>query len=285
MKKTSILLASSIMILAVIVAIVGVTAAWFGNQYTYNGVVNVSSEDPKNNAIIVQGSASVDSLGENPVLTPAKILPGLILSDVDGSKKYESVDVLKPNASLLSSVATKVTVTFDFVYNGGASNDDGTTTMYIELVSVTLKNPHHYVDEEGNIVDPEEHTGEMTQVTDYTLPNYREEFALSMFITTTDSSVMMFTNSEGQTLYTQKTKEVKEGDTTVTITYYELNDDYYIADDNKHRVSFNMIPVTHTLNATIYFIHVDELTPPELIDAQLFLNFQVSFKSDEQGEQ
>ena len=109
------------------------------------------------------------------------------------------------------------------------------------------------------------------------LVNYRDEFALSMFITTTDSSVMMFTNSDGQTLYTQKTKEVKEGDTTVTITYYELNDDYYIADDNDHRVTFNMIPVTHTLNATIYFIHVDEETPPELINAQLFLNFKVTF--------
>ena len=142
MKKTSILLASSIMILAVIVAIVGVTAAWFGNQYTYNGVVNVSSEDPKNNAIIVQGSASVDSSGENPVLTPAKILPGLILSDVDGSEQYDKINVREENPSVLDSVATKVTVTFDFVYNGAPSNTDGITSkMQIELVSVTLANP------------------------------------------------------------------------------------------------------------------------------------------------
>ena len=274
MKKTSILLASTIMILAVIVAIVGVTAAWFGNQYTYSGVVNVSSEDPKNNAIIVQGSASVDSLGENPVLTPAKILPGLILSDVDGSKKYESVDVLTPNASLLSSVATKVTVTFDFVYNGGAANDNGTTTMYIELVSVTLKNPHHYVDEEGNIVDPKKYEGEMTQVTDYTLPNYREEFAVSMYVTTVSSTITM--NNNYSSLYDTAATPNEDGDIVYTLKDY-INSPF--------KIEFNIIPVVHKLHAELYFVHVDELTPPELIDAQLFLNFQVSFKSDEQGEQ
>lgn len=276
MKKTSILLASSIMILAVIVAIVGVTAAWFGNQYTYNGVVNVSSEDPKNNAIIVQGSASVGSLGENPVLTPAKILPGLILSDVDGSKKYESVDVLTPNANLLSSVATKVTVTFDFVYNGGASNDDGTTTMYIELVSVTLKNPHHYVDKDGNIVDPEEHTGEMTQVTDYTLPNYREEFAVSMYVTTVSSTITM--NNNWSSLYDKSDTPNEDGGNVYTYKLKNYN-------NTPFKIEFNIIPAVHKLHAELYFVHVDELTPPELIDAQLFLNFQVSFKSDEQGEQ
>lgn len=277
MKRTSILLASSIMILAVIVAIVGVTAAWFGNQYTYNGVVNVSSEDPKNNAIIVQGSASVDSLGKNPVLTPAKILPGLILSDVDGSKNYESVDVLTPNADLLSSVATKVTVTFDFVYNGGAANDNGTTTMYIELVSVTLKNPHHYEDKEGNIVDPNKYEGEMTQVTDYTLPNYRDEFAVRMYVTTVSSTITM--NNNYSSLYDTSVTPSEDGD----IVVYKLKEKDYIK--SPFKIEFNIIPVVHKLHAELYFVHVDELTPPELIDAQLFLNFQVSFKSDEQGEQ
>ena len=279
MKKTSILLASSIMILAVIVAIVGVTAAWFGNQYTYNGVVNVSSEDPKNNAIIVQGSASVDSLGENPVLTPAKILPGLILSDVDGSGvdgsvPYDEINVLEENHSVLDSVATKVTVTFDFVYNGGAANDDGTTTMYIELVSVTLKNPHHYEDKDGNIVDPKTYEGEMTQVTDYTLPNYREEFAVSMYVTTVSSTITM--NNNYSSLYDTADTPNEDGDIVYTLKDY-INSPF--------KIEFNIIPVVHKLHAELYFVHVDELTPPELIDAQLFLNFQVSFKSDEQGEQ
>ena len=279
MKRTSILLASSIMILAVIVAIVGVTAAWFGNQYTYNGVVNVSSEDPKNNAIIVQGSASVDSLGENPVLTPAKILPGLILSDVDGSGvdgsvPYDEINVLEENHSVLDSVATKVTVTFDFVYNGGAANDNGTTTMYIELVSVTLKNPHHYEDKEGNIVDPNKYEGEMTQVTDYTLPNYREEFAVSMYVTTVSSTITM--NNNYSSLYDTADTPNEDGDIVYTLKDY-INSPF--------KIEFNIIPVVHKLHAELYFVHVDELTPPELIDAQLFLNFQVSFKSDEQGEQ
>lgn len=273
MKKTSILLASSIMILAVIVAIVGVTAAWFGNQYTYNGAVEVSSHNPDNNAIIVPDSTSPLPTGESAKLAPARIKRGYILEDVLGEGGYDNIDVTKPNDAL-ETTAVPVTVTFDFVYNGAPSNTDGMTSkMQIELVSVTLANPLQEVDFDGD-GDIDEADKEAFQAT---LVNYRDEFALSMFITTTDSSVMMFTNSDGQTLYTQKTKEVKEDGTTVTITYYELNDDYYIADDNKHRVSFNMIPVTHTLNATIYFIHVDEETPPELINAQLFLNFKVTF--------
>ena len=273
MKKTSILLASSIMILAVIVAIVGVTAAWFGNQYTYNGSVEVSSHNPDNNAIIVPDSTSPLPTGESAKLAPARIKRGYVLEDVFGEGGYDNIDVTKPNDAL-ETTAVPVTVTFDFVYNGAPSNTDGITSkMQIELVSVTLANPLQEVDIDGD-GDKDEADKEAFQAT---LVNYRDEFALSMFITTTDSSVMMFTNSDGQTLYTQKTKEVKEDDTTVTITYYELNDDYYIADDNKHRVTFNMIPVTHTLNATIYFIHVDEETPPELINAQLFLNFKVTF--------
>ena len=284
MKKTSILLASSIMILAVIVAIVGVTAAWFGNQYTYNGVVNVSSEDPKNNAIIVQGSASVDSLGENPVLTPAKILPGLILSDVDGSEQYDKINVLKENPSVLDSVATQVTVTFDFVYNGAPPNADGTTTMYIELVSVTLENPHYYVDANDNIVDITDKTPEeivqLKQMTREDLVNYRDEFDVSMFVTTTDEGTIMINGS----LYQQKTKKDKdEKGNEIDVIYYQLIDSQYVEDGDPYKITFSMIPTTHTLNAVLNFAHVDELTPPELMDTQLFLNFKVSYESNEEA--
>lgn len=269
MKKTSILLASSIMILAVIVAIVGVTAAWFGNQYIYNGAVEVSSANPENNAIIVPDSTSPLPTGESARLAPARIKRGYILEDVFGTGGYDNIDVTKPNDAL-ETTAVPVTVTFDFVYNGAPSNTDGITSkMQIELVSVTLANPLQEVDFDGD-GDKDEADREAFQAA---LVNYRDEFALSMFITTTDSSVMMFTNSNDQTLYTKETMKVDED----TITYYKLKDEYYIPDDNDYIVSFNMIPTTHTLNATIYFIHVDEETPPELINAQLFLNFKVTF--------
>lgn len=267
------------MVLAVIVAIVGVTAAWFGNQYTYNGAVEVSSANPENNAIIVPDSESDLPTGDQAILTPAKIKAGLILSDGLGSFDYDLIgkdDVLAkkedgtPQNPYLDEVAIPVTVTFDFVYNGAPANPDGVTSkMQIELVSVTLQNPLQEIDMDGD-GDIDEADREAFQAT---LVNYRDEFALTMNVTTSDSSVMMFTDGEGNTYYTQKSVTV-DG---VTNTYYELNAGNYIEDNDEHKITFNMIPVTHTLNATIYFVHVDEMTPPELVNAQLFLNFKVTF--------
>ena len=284
MKKTSILLASTIMILAVIVAIVGVTAAWFGNQYIYNEVIDVSSANPENGAIIVQGSASVDSLGIAAVLAPAKIKHGLILNDFDGSEQYDKINVLEENPSVLDSVATQVTVTFDFVYNGAPPNPDGTTTMYIELVSVTLENPHYYVNSTGDVVDttgfdPEDYVN-LTQKTKENLANYRDEFDVRMFVTTTDEGAIMVNGA----LYQQKTRtEEDEEGNPVEVVYYQLIDGQYVEDGDPYKITFSMIPTTHTLNAVLNFAHVDELTPPELMDTQLFLNFKVSYESNEEA--
>ena len=284
MKKTSILLASTIMILAVIVAIVGVTAAWFGNQYTYSEVIDVSSANPENGAIIVQGSASVDSLGIAAVLAPAKIKHGLILNDFDGSEQYDKINVLKEDPSVLDSVATQVTVTFDFVYNGAPPNPDGTTTMYIELVSVTLENPHYYVNSTGDVVDttgfdPEDYVN-LTQKTKENLANYRDEFDVRMFVTTTDEGAIMVNGA----LYQQKTRtEEDEEGNPVEVVYYQLIDGQYVEDGDPYKITFSMIPTTHTLNAVLNFAHVDELTPPELMDTQLFLNFKVSYESNEEA--
>jgi hypothetical protein len=132
-----------------------------------------------------------------------------------------------------------------------------------------LQNPLAEIDDQDGDRDVDDVDREIYQSR---LVNYREEFVLSMFVTTLDSSVMMFGTAENR-YYTEKTKTVE----SETVTYYELNEDNYVDDDNDHRITFNIIPVTHTLNATIYFIHVDEQTPPELINAQLFLNFKVTF--------
>ena len=283
MKKTSILLASTVMILAVIVAIVGVTAAWFGNQYTYNEVIDVSSANPENGAIIVQGSASELPTGIAAVLAPAKIKHGLILNDFDGSEQYDKINVLEENPSVLDSVATQVTVTFDFVYNGAPPNPDGTTTMYIELVSVTLENPHYYVNSTGDVVDttgfdPEDYVS-LTQKTKENLANYRDEFDVRMFVTTTDEGAIMVNGA----LYQQKTRtEEDENGNPVEVVYYQLIDGQYVEDGDPYKITFSMIPTTHTLNAVLNFAHVDELTPPELMDTQLFLNFKVSYESNEE---
>jgi hypothetical protein len=83
-----------------------------------------------------------------------------------------------------------VTVTFDFVYHGAPSNPDGITSkMQIELLSVTLQNPLAEIDDQDGDRDVDDVDREIYQSR---LVNYREEFVLSMFVTTLDSSVMMF---------------------------------------------------------------------------------------------
>lgn len=291
MKKTSILLASTVMILAVIVAIVGVTAAWFGNQYTYNRIVEVSSHNPENNAIIVPGSVSSEKTGEAAELTPAKIKPELVLNDWAGVFNYDLIDKAKllPDANgnvqseYLDSPAVPVTVTFDFIYSGAPANPDNlTSTLTITLKSVTLKNPYSYVDAETRepVTDPENYAGEVEQIEDTTLTNYVEEFAVIMYVTTTDASVMALTSGLG---YYETVTETINGEPQ---TYYKLADALYDSESiTDHKTVFSVIPVTHKLNAIVYFVHVDEMTPPELINAQLFLNFEVVFTNSTNADE
>ena len=291
MKKTSILLASTVMILAVIVAIVGVTAAWFGNQYTYNRIVEVSSANPENNAIIVPGSVSSENTGEAAVLTPAKIKPELVLNDWAGVFNYDLIDKAKllPDANgnvqseYLDSPAVPVTVTFDFIYSGAPANSDNlTSTLTITLKSVTLKNPYSYVDAETQVpvTDPEDYAGEVERIEDTTLTNYVEEFAVIMYVTTTDASVMALTSGLG---YYETVTETINGEPH---TYYKLADALYDSERiTDHKTVFSVIPVTHKLNAIVYFVHVDEMTPPELINAQLFLNFEVVFTNSTNADE
>ena len=282
MKKSSFFIALSIMTLALIVAVVGVTAAWFGDIFEYRqGPINVTSAKPQNDAIVVPDSSSDGETGEGAILAPAILKPGYQKSDIDFSWMFgEIADLRNPNHQAIEKPAIPDTVSFDFVYSGAPSNEDGITTrMKIELISVTLKNPLTTADDldrdltgDGKIDDAD--------VEVYLADNisYLENFAVDMYVTTDKSDVMIFT-VPGTTnkYYTQ----VGEGEDV----RYQLNEAHYIRNpEEPYTIYFDVVPVVHKLNATIWFTTLDEETPPELIDAQLFLNFRVSFLSNENEE-
>ena len=284
MKKSSFFIGISIMTLALIVAVVGVTAAWFGDIYDYrDGPIDVTSAKPQNDAIVVPDSSSDGSTGEGAILAPARLKAGYQKSDIDFSWNLHDIpDLRNTNNSAIEKVATTDTVSFDFVYSGAPSNDDGITTrMKIELVSITLKNPLITISDLNRDINGDG-VKDDKDVEAYLADNisYLENFGVQMYVTTTKSDVMIF-NIPGTSdkYYTEKTDG--EGN-----AYYKLNDAHFeFNPDEPHTIYFDMVPVVHKLNAVIWFTTLDEETPPELIDAQLFLNFQVSFLSnDESGE-
>ena len=77
MKKSSFIFATLVMTLALIVAIVGVTAAWFGDIFDYRSdIISVTSRNPENNAIIVPNSDSPLPTGDASILAPARLKAG-----------------------------------------------------------------------------------------------------------------------------------------------------------------------------------------------------------------
>lgn len=282
MKKSSFFVGILIMTLALIVAVVGVTAAWFGDIFEYHqGPINVSSAKPTNDAIVVPDSSSDGETGEGAILTPAILKPGYQKSDIDFSWNMHDIpDLRDTDNQAIEREATTDTVSFDFVYSGAPSNTDGITTrMKIELISITLKNPLTTPDDLDNIWGAGDYTDE--DVERYLADNisYLENFGVQMTVTTTKSDVMIF-NVPGTTDKYYEAFEDEKGN-----PYYQLKEEHFVFNsDEPHALYFDIVPVVHKLNATIWFITLDEETPPELIDAQLFLNFQVSFLSEEVEE-
>ena len=304
MKKSSFFLSTSIMTLALIVAIVGVTAAWFGDASPVDKTIDVSSKNPENNALIDPESASPLPTGDKAKLAPAVLAAGYGLGDADGSGGYDDIKIGPHNEyggiddlkDVIAKPATTVTVTFEFVYTGAPANEDHISTrLRIELVSVTLKNPlieldnfkklplHNGCDlNDDGVVDEKD-------IAEYLKDNinYRDEFGVNMRVYTNKGGVMTIPDTEHTYYYVPKDEEGND-----VPNVYQLKNEYYYLETtdgevvseipdgktiNPYVIHFDIVPVTHTLSADIYFCKVDEATAPELIGAQLFLNFKVSY--------
>lgn len=273
MKKTSMILISVVMLLAVVVGIVGMTAAWFGDIKNASNVIEISSEQPSGNATIVAGSESSSTGTDGTKLRPAILNPSVLLSDHDG--KLSDIPVIGAEADkiagengTLKSVARQAEVSFRFQYSGAPQNGV-LSEIEIKLTSVTLENPRTK-DENDNVI-----------IND-SLTDYRDEFVLAMTSYTTDASALTLTKNS-----------TAKGDTTVSLAYTADKRD--ITDENGNAVETDVyIPVQtndttsntinahivsgseHTIVVTVYFRHVDEETPPELMDVDLFFNFEIN---------
>ncbi len=279
MKKSSLILISAVMLLAVIVGIVGMTAAWFGDIKSANNTVTISSEQPSGNATIVAGSESSSTDDTSSKLHPAIINPGVLLADHTGS--LAKIPVIGPDAEAivgengtLKSVANQVDISFDFQYSG-APQDGLTSEVAITLESVTLENPRS-TDENGNVT-----------VND-SLTDYKEQFVVAMTSYTRDQDAFNLTQNSGDNAYTSKEKTIKVKNDDGTFETIEKAT-VYVPNENNKDVSTTLKAnifsgSEHTIVITVYFKNVDEETPPELMDVNLFFNFEISLVQQTEAE-
>lgn len=253
------------MLLAVIVGIVGMTAAWFGDIKSANNTVTISSEQPSGNATIVAGSESSSTDDTNTKLHPAIVNPGVLLADHSG--ELTNIPVIgtageaKKADGTLKDVANQVDISFDFQYSG-APQDGLTSEVAITLTSVTLENPRST---DGTVNN--------------SLTDYKEQFVVAMTSYTRDQDAYNLTQNSGDKAYKTKEKNIKvkkDDDTFETIegaTVYVPNEDNETPTTLKAHIFSGS---EHTIVITVYFKNVDEETPPELMDVNLFFNFEIS---------
>lgn len=264
MKKSAYILSVAIMCLAIVVGIIGSTAAWFSNVTQESEIVEVSSQQPSPKVSIVADSLSNTASG-GAELSPAKFKAGYLQKDFAGSGSYSTLAVPYKNAggsevlsgqeresnpieastvldttnSPLDSkpfyeAATSVTVEFSFIYTGVPNS---VQPIDITMTYATLKNTRRNVtDEFGDVIGTESYLG--TQI------NYAENIGLYMVVTTEDEGGEATLSSQTQT---------------------------------GHVLNVNVLSnAIYIITITIFFSKGDEELPPELLNTSIWFNFELT---------
>jgi hypothetical protein len=233
------------MALALIVAVVGISAAWFADIKTASDTVIISSAKPSGQATIDVDSASTAYLGGDK-LAPAVIKKNLVLNDRTGEGLngvgFDQLNVLDQalvdasgsdaSKPLLSS-ATMVQVIFPFIYIGGSDSgfSDGNKAVSIYLESSTLENPRS--DGNGALAD---------YTSDFTFEN------------------MSVINKPAEDGTTEENTSIEK------VWTQEENELYLIIKPG----------VIYYFMGTIYINKIDEECNPILLDTTVFFNFEIA---------
>lgn len=251
--KRTLILSCVVMALALVVTIVGISAAWFGDVRRVTTEENrliISSNRPKGQATIDVESASSDIVGGDKLM-PAVATPGWLLSGGDP----DTLDVLVQNVGNgVDRAATQVYVYFPFTYVGApdAAAKDGKKSVKLTLTSATLENPRR-TDGDGND-DGSDIVG---------LTNYIDEFS-------SDLCVVKKVGDGASASYTEYTAdEIAAMHTSASGIVWEQQND-------GRALHMLMAPgIDFYLRVKINFARVDEECDPSLIDTTLFFNFDI----------
>lgn len=247
-SRRAVIISSAIMALALIVTIVGVSAAWFGDikhAETTRSQLYVWSDHPEGDATIDFSSSLVSS--DASQLVPAKAVNNWLLSrnTVARGAALKSVDV----AHGVQTAATVAPVYFPFRYDGTADsgvtpNDDKKAVkIYIDTAYLKIND---VVDESVNYIDEFFITFSVVQVN-----------SVSAGGVVTSSSV------------TSATATPNQAGTALTYSQdlYSSNAIYYISDD-ANKVVYMLVPPfcgLYHIKADISYNYVDEELNPVTI--------------------
>ena len=280
------------MCLAFLVAIVGVTAAWFANTVRLSDKIVVTSAKPSNTVFIHietgikpdvddllfpavaregwatynHGDAAAFNFTALPNFTPTPnsslpdkgVIPGVLNKGLVGDT----------SAHPLEKQATFVDVFFDFEYRGTPTANGGKAVV-MSLINVTLQNPR----------DPETHEDLSAGWVDYS-----DEFAFIFSIVKIADGLQAGEKPKSEHNASNQfvpkiynaTPSYTLVQSTATDTLTNIDDIYYTR-TGENTVNMNIVPYTvYTFHAIIFFSKIDEFTSYDLLGTDVFFNFEIA---------
>ncbi len=262
--KRTLIMSSIVMVMTFVVAIVGISAAWFGDVRrvsTNERDLIISSQRSDAQATIEIDSASTSVIGGDR-LVPAIADKGWLLDQANSDKDVNALDVLNGGEGI-SAPATQVVLYLPFMYVGVPDEGftDGRKFIRISLSSATLENPRKKGEDGKDIVDING------------MINFLDEFKAQMTVV---KKVADATSEQG-TRYEEYTPEEIEQLKT------DKNGISWQTGEYGNSLDMLIAPgVSFYCKVTLYFAKVDEECDHDLLDTTVFFNFGISAIDREQ---
>lgn len=254
--KRTLIISSAIMALVLVVTIVSVSAAWFGDIKHAETELRVTSERPMGEATIDLSSA--ESLNNNNTqLVPAKAVNGDLLS---GKTPPTGATLQTVNTSLgIASAANIVPIYFPFSYSGSADSGatDGKKAVKIYIDSAYLASE---LDNQGKPVEG--------------ATNYLDEFYITFDV------VKDVVKTEGNITYTTvaSATATKSGE-NVTFSGLSANDDsIYFKNDIDGKALYLLVPPSvdyYSVKVQISYNFIDEELNPATINQRIMFGIKI----------
>lgn len=269
--KRTLIISSAIMALVLVVTIVSVSAAWFGDIKHAEHELNITSSRPSGEARIDLESAN--SLNDGTTkLVPAKAVDGDLLG---GKTPPTGATLQTVNTSLgIASAANVVNIYFPFKYSGSA--DTGATdhkkSVKIWIDTAYLSSDLHYDSTQQKYVPNDSEN----------IVNYLDEFYITL-------DVVGNVRKEGNVI-SYDVAEVEEGDggfpkgtatksgNTVTFSGLDAANSIYFVNDIEHKVLYLLLPPGldyYSVKVGISYNYIDEELNPATMNQRIMFGIKI----------